>query len=178
MSNLWFTADTHFGHENIIKYCQRPFKDAKHMNEVLVRNWNERVKDEDTVIFLGDFCFRNTPGGKEGEGETNKASFYLNQLNGQKVLVQGNHDRNNTLNTKITALEIEYGGQLIYCVHNPVDFDSKYSINLCAHVHKNWEMKKWGSSYLVNVGVDVWDYRPISFEEIQKRIKLYKEAKA
>ena len=71
--NLWFTSDTHFGHENIIKYCKRPFKSLEHMNMEIIRRWNERVQPDDMVIFAGDFCFRNSPASKErGEGDTHK----------------------------------------------------------------------------------------------------------
>ena len=55
---FWFTGDSHFNHTNIIKYTDRPFKDIYHMNETIIKNWNERVKDEDTVFHLGDFCFK------------------------------------------------------------------------------------------------------------------------
>ena len=71
----WFTADTHLGHQNIIKYCNRPFKTLDEMDTAIIRNWNERVDPDDTVLVLGDFCFRNSPGGKQGEGRQNKASF-------------------------------------------------------------------------------------------------------
>jgi len=58
--NQWFSADDHFGHGNIIKYCNRPFKDSNDMNSSLIRNWNQRVKPEDTVFHVGDFCFQET----------------------------------------------------------------------------------------------------------------------
>jgi len=55
-SRVFFTSDTHFNHANIIHYCQRPFKDAAEMNEILVANWNRTVSNDDTVFHLGDFC--------------------------------------------------------------------------------------------------------------------------
>ncbi|MCD8157335.1 MAG: hypothetical protein LUD77_00105 [Clostridiales bacterium] len=55
---VYFTADTHFGHENIIKYCSRPFPDAKAMNEFMIEAWNSRVTGRDTVYILGDMFFR------------------------------------------------------------------------------------------------------------------------
>lgn len=170
---VFFTADTHFGHANIIKYANRPFKNLIEMDETLVCNWNERVHDEDTVIFLGDFCFRNSAGGKVGEGTMSRAEHHKGRLNGNIVFVRGNHDNNNSLNTKITALELELGGQLVYCVHSPTDFDSHYGINLCGHVHQHWEIRKWGSTYLVNVGVDVWKFRPVSIDEILRRLNQF-----
>lgn len=172
---VWFTADTHFGHANIIELCNRPFKNLEHMNETLIRNWNERIKTDDTIIFIGDFCFKNTPGGKKGEGTTNKAQFYMNKLNGNKVFIRGNHDNNNSLNTKITGLVMEIGGHEIYCVHNPIDFDQNWRINLCGHIHNSWKIKKAGESHLINVGVDVWNFRPVNIQEILKGLNTFKK---
>jgi calcineurin-like phosphoesterase family protein len=176
--NTWFTSDTHFGHANIIKYCNRSFRDIDHMNKSLIRNWNERVKKDDLVIFLGDFCFRNTAGGKQGEGEITVANQYKEKLNGNIVFVRGNHDDNNTLNTKITGLVMEIGGHEVYCVHNPSDFDANWKINLCGHVHEAWKIKTIGTgitkTYLINVGVDVWKYRPINISEVFKALGQYK----
>ena len=54
MSKVFFTSDTHFGHNNIIKYSGRPFKDANHMDEMLIKNWNATVSENDEVYHLGD----------------------------------------------------------------------------------------------------------------------------
>ncbi len=172
--DVWFTADTHFGHKNIIGYCKRPFASLDAMDRTLIRNWNERVKEGDTVIFLGDLCFHNSPGGKTGEGTSKKAADYLSGLNGYKVFIGGNHDGNNSLNTKITALELELAGHKIYCTHNPNDYNPMFPINLCGHVHDDWEIKRYGNSHIINVGVDVWGFRPISIQEILKRLNRFK----
>jgi calcineurin-like phosphoesterase family protein len=171
MTSTWFTSDTHFGHANIIKYTGRPFRDVKHMDETLVRNWNARVKPEDIVIFLGDFCFRNTVGGKSGEGTTNKAEFYRKQLNGNIVFIRGNHDNNNSLNTKIDSLIVKTGGKEIHCVHNPIDARGDYDLNLVGHVHEHWKIKNVDDLILVNVGVDVWNFFPVSIHEILNAVK-------
>ena len=163
----WFSSDYHLGHANIIKYCERPFTNVEEMNEVIIKNHNERVRDEDTVFFLGDFCFRNSPGGKEGEGALNKAEYYIKQLNGNFVFIKGNHDRNNSLKTPIERVVIKYGGKKICMVHNPVHADSNYELNLCGHVHEKWKVR--GKN--INVGVDQWGFRPVSFHEILKIIK-------
>lgn len=55
---IYFTADTHFGHENIIRFCNRPFPDLETMNETLIENWNQRVCSNDTIYIIGDLFFR------------------------------------------------------------------------------------------------------------------------
>ena len=55
-SRVFFTSDTHFNHANIIRFCNRPFKDVSHMNEAIISNWNRVVGPEDIVFHLGDFC--------------------------------------------------------------------------------------------------------------------------
>ena len=55
-SRVFFTSDTHFNHTNIIRFCNRPFKDVSHMNETIISNWNRVVGPEDIVFHLGDFC--------------------------------------------------------------------------------------------------------------------------
>ena len=78
---IYFTADTHFGHENIIKFCNRPFASIEEMDEVLIANWNERVRGNDTVFILGDMFFR-----------ISDAEPVLKRLKGKKRLIVGNHD--------------------------------------------------------------------------------------
>lgn len=75
-------GDTHFGHSNIIKYCNRPFRDVEEMDRVLIKNWNETVSNHDIVIHLGDFAFCARERAKE----------ICSQLNGKKILIKGNHD--------------------------------------------------------------------------------------
>ena len=81
--NTFFTADTHFGHKNIIKYCNRPFASLDEMNETLIENWNKVVSLEDTVYILGDFAYCS---------KTSVEDF-LKRLNGEKHLISGNHER-------------------------------------------------------------------------------------
>lgn len=80
---LWFASDTHFGHVNIIKYCNRPYTDPDHMNRILVDNWNSIVDPDDTVIHLGDVAM----------GKIAETLPIVSQLNGKKKLRPGNHDR-------------------------------------------------------------------------------------
>jgi calcineurin-like phosphoesterase family protein len=154
----FFTADTHFNHANIIDYCDRPFKSAEHMDREVIRRWNEKVKNGDIVVHLGDFGFLR--------GEKDQA-FYSNQLNGKIILIKGNHDHNNSVNTKIESLVIQHGGVHWWCQHRP---ELRYTYNLCGHVHENWKVWKEHGKVCVNVGVDQWDFRPITVQDILKTI--------
>lgn len=163
----WFTSDTHFNHDNIIDYCGRPFKSIKHMDQELIRRWNERVKPKDTVIHLGDFMY----GGSVSQENKRKPDYYLDQLNGNIILVKGNHDSNNGLRTSIESINIKLGGVNWWCQHKPEMLIYKY--NLCGHVHENWEVRVTGRYKVVNLSVDVWDYRPVSIEEILRRLNKH-----
>ena len=79
---IYFIADTHFNHENIIKYCDRPFSNAKEMNEYIIQKWNSVVKEDDIVYHLGDVGF----------GTTEMLKELISRLNGTKILLRGNHD--------------------------------------------------------------------------------------
>ena len=79
----YFTSDLHLGHRNIIRLCNRPFATIEEMDETLIRNWNAKVTNGDTVYILGDLLFRNEKPAEE----------YLKQLKGKKHLIIGNHDR-------------------------------------------------------------------------------------
>jgi len=170
----WFTSDYHFGHANIIKYCNRPFKSIEHMNMEIIRRHNSRVKPDDNVFFLGDFCFKNSEGGKEGEGELTKSAEYLSKLNGRFIFIEGNHDNNNSLKTIIKKLVIEIGGMNINLVHNPIDIDTKYEINFVGHIHEKWKFKR-DKIDMINVGCDVWNFMPITFNEIMKEYSDWKK---
>ena len=79
---IFVTADTHFNHENIIKYCNRPFKDVNEMNEVIINNWNSVVSKDDIIYHIGDYGF----------GTKDELKEIFDKLNGKKYLIMGNHD--------------------------------------------------------------------------------------
>ena len=174
----WFTADQHFNHANVIKYCNRPFKDVNDMNNTIIKRYNERVKDDDIVFMIGDFLFRNSPGGKKGEGLPQKADFFMKKLKGYKIPIKGNHDRNNSLKTPIEKLIIRYGGHRICLVHNPAHADPSFKLNFVGHKHEKWKFKKLDKdSYMINVGVDQWDFKPVSTKSILKYYNKIKSGK-
>jgi calcineurin-like phosphoesterase family protein len=143
----------------------RPFRNIERMNDVLIKNWNQRVKSNDFVIFLGDFMFK----------ESRRAEHFLDRLNGNITFVRGNHDQNNSLNTRIESLVAKVAGQEVFCVHDPANFNNAYRINLVGHIHGYWKVKKIDASFLVNVGVDVWRYNPVSIGEILRAVTQYQK---
>jgi calcineurin-like phosphoesterase family protein len=161
---VFFTSDTHFGHENIIRTCQRPFQDIAEMDEVLVSRWNDCVGPDDTVYHLGDFCFRNSLG----------ADTYLRQLNGKIHLIAGNHDdetvaHHASLFASISLIrEIFLGEHRIVLCHYPMrEWHGSWrnSWHLFGHVHGRLNHQPHGFS--LDVGVDSHDFRPWSYDEIE-----------
>ncbi len=166
---VYFAADYHFGHENIIELCKRLFKNGEDMNSSIVRNHNQRVKEDDVVFHLGDFCFR---GGKEGGKQ--KALYWEKKLNGKIVHVTGNHDYKNNVKSLIKVALMEFGGYQVLAQHKPpIDQDEIPAICdfvICGHVHDRWK-HGWfkgpkGDIPVINVGIDVWNYRPVRLDEL------------
>lgn len=162
MAKRYLWSDPHFSHDNILRYCDRPFKNTQEMDSALVKNHNQLVKPEDTVYCLGDFTMRGTE---------HKPWFQktLSKLNGTKILILGNHD-------KLPALEyVELGFQSVhtslvvddvFMAHDPawVAAIPKDMLMMCGHVHGLFKLVE-RTHRVLNVGVDVWDYRPVLFED-------------
>jgi len=177
--NYWFTADCHLGHKNIIDYCSRPFTSLEDMNATIIRKWNERVKPDDLVFHVGDFCFKSA--NDRGEGENKKAISWEEQLNGKKIFIRGNHDKNNSTKTIIENLVITYDNKIVNLSHDPEKTKSMfYEINFTGHVHNLWQCERVRADFkiidCINVGVDVWNFYPVSFQEIMARYKSWKGA--
>jgi len=161
--NVFLTADTHFDHFNIIRYCNRPFVTSEEMNETMIQRWNETVGENDLVIHLGDFCF----------GHPQK---FADRLNGTLSLVKGNHDRKFYKWFKYRTLynEMSIGRFNVLIRHHPAGkrfrsgFDPKrHHFCICGHVHEKW---LW--DYLsFNVGVDMHNFRPISLQKVEKHLE-------
>ena len=82
MSNFYI-SDMHFGHKNCIAFDNRPFTSVEEMDAAMIANWNQAVSSGDTVYILGDMCW----------GKQSRAIEIMRQLNGDKVLIKGNHDK-------------------------------------------------------------------------------------
>lgn len=155
--NYWFCADYHLSHDNIIKYCDRPFNNVEKMNSTIIKNHNERVNPEDRVFFLGDFRFGDQP--------------TENEFNGRFIFLQGNHDNQRGRKAIIHRLAIDYGGFKMLLLHNPkhiVEDDQRYDLALTAHVHNSWKVSNDYPILAINIGVDQWDFNPISLGDIHK----------
>ncbi|WP_088348277.1 MULTISPECIES: metallophosphoesterase family protein [Rhodomicrobium] len=160
---VFFTSDTHFGHQAIIHLKKRGFASASEMDESLIANWNAVVGPGDTVYHLGDFSYRNTRSGAD----------YLDALNGTIHLIEGNHDQEMLKQdaarfASISQISvIEPHGQLIVLCHYPMrEWDRAWrgSWHLFGHVHGRLDSEPLG--YSLDVGVDSHDFRPWSFGEI------------
>ena len=167
--NLWFLSDTHLGHANIIRYCNRPFKTLEEMDSTIINNWNQRVKKDDMVLFVGDFCF--TKSSEASNSYKNAFVHYRNQLNGNIIFIKGNHDKNNHIKSVIENMTIIYGGQRIFLTHNPMYANPKIYLNLCGHVHDKYKIKRMDDYIIINLSVEQWGYKPIAINEILAAIK-------
>jgi calcineurin-like phosphoesterase family protein len=179
-----FTSDTHFWHENILKYCPgRRYDSIDAMNRDFIARWNARVGAGDTVYHLGDFAL--------GQWEDAKPIF--DQLAGaEKHLVLGNHDRTATqmrsMGWTSVGQELVLKQERILCQHHPQTLEklSKrgFLMQLCGHVHESWSRANTkkvvdpdtGEAYVkaqpdpkgkvINVGVDVRAFAPVTLAEL------------
>lgn len=162
----FFIADTHFGHDAIIRYENRPFKDTKEQEEMLIKNWNEVVEPEDTVYVLGDF------GLSDSKEETMRV---CHALNGKKILVMGNHDTQTPEWYRQCGFEEASPWPIIYegfwiLSHEPLYINENMPYaNIYGHVHANPTYKNY-SRQSICVCVERIDYRPITFDEIRKKV--------
>lgn len=173
MRNIWVISDTHFGHDNIIKYCNRPFANSFVMNEEMRENWNRVVKDGDIVYHLGDVYM-----GKQSDPENVRK--FLSSLKGRKRLILGNHDNGKDqilhhVFQKISMWRMfsEFG---LLLTHVPVHESSLYRgvtgneesppklLNVHGHIHD----KRSPSKDHKCVCVEQINYTPINIEDLRK----------
>lgn len=171
MPDIWVISDTHFGHENIIEYCHRPFKDAMQMSFAIRDNWNALVKPQDKVYHLGDVYMSWTL--------SQKIEDFLGGLHGHKRLILGNHDRGEDpiLQRKFEKISVwrmfpEFG---LLLTHVPVhestlrrgkagnEKNPEMLLNIHGHIHENPSP----TEHHRNVSVEQTAYRPINVEELR-----------
>lgn len=173
-NKIFVTSDNHFYHKNIIAYESRPFTSIETMNEEMIKKWNKVVSKNDLTYILGDFSFGNSLETEE----------ILKRLNGDKILIVGNHDlflQSSHFNKSI-FIDIKYYDEVtiknvtfVLC-HYPFAANDHTKIQLYGHIHSNIGMHQAynlpSNSY--NVGVDINDYTPICLDDL---LYLAKEIK-
>ena len=184
-AKTYFISDTHFNHKNIIKYCNRPFKDVEEMNRVIIENWNNIVTDFDTVFHLGDVGLTNEKDMKE----------IIPKLKGKKVLIKGNHDKKSEKFFReagfrfIPKSPLELYDKKLILSHKPLkdrEIPDEY-INVHGHIHNNplhkidpvtnkieYPKNLYSEKLHINVSVDVTDFKPISLKELLKKVEEMK----
>lgn len=183
-SKIFFTSDLHANHANIIESCHRPFKDEKEMNRVLIDNWNSVVDGDSVVFCLGDFAW----------GGYTKWKDFRDSLNGNIVLIVGNHDRRNLTSTAENELfdfvtqqmYLRIEGRPVYLNHYPFlcyggtyrePEDQVWALH--GHIHlgpnsldgKDVPRMKYLLPTQYDVGVDMNNFAPISWEEVKNKIE-------
>lgn len=189
---IHFVSDTHFGHENVIKYSKRPFGSGEEMDETMIANWNAVVKESDEVYHLGDVAF----------AKEDRVMSIFRRLNGRKYLLFGNHDKLIRKSPRIQSMFEWCKDFHELSIKEPGDKD-KRKIVLCHYSFQVWNQSHHGSFNLyghshgtlpdkeelrsMDVGVDATagrlasegrrypqDYRPISFDEVKRHMKAKK----
>lgn len=159
----FFTADTHFNHTNIIKYCKRPFDTIEEMNETIVERWNAVVSKGDLVYHLGDFSWRD-------------GVHFIRQLHGNIILIKGNHDAD------AMKIKSEFGGVYTLKVIKYKDT----AITLCHYSMRVWDRSHFNAWHLyghshgtlpgqgksMDVGCDCHNFTPVSLEAIEKHMEI------
>ena len=178
---VYFTSDLHIGHDKDFIWRPRGFSSIEEHDTEILKRWNSIVTPEDTVYILGDLCMSGN------EKEWNRV---YKVLNGEKIVIWGNHDTNNKLN----KYQIEYGmtylgfasiyrynkKKMFYLSHYPTlvgNFEEeRFFWNLSGHTHSSNKFE-FGQYSIYNVAMDAHNCCPVSIEQIVKDIDKYKEKK-
>lgn len=159
---VYITADHHFCHTNIIRYCNRPFSSVEEMNEKMIERWNRIVSEEDLVLHLGDFALANTTDLK----------MIREKLHGTIFLILGNHDRKTRMNNSgfivLPTDEIRFYNLVL--THRPLAAIPDKYVNVHGHIHE-----KQTSSRRINASVDMTNFEPISIEKYFRKATLLLE---
>jgi calcineurin-like phosphoesterase family protein len=172
MNQVYFTSDHHFLHNNVIEYCNRPFSSVEEMNQYMIQKWNEKISETDLVYYLGDFAIEK----RDQEKAFINIKKILEQLNGQKILIAGNHDEaylkiyQKYFVEILNYYELEINKQKLILFHYPIEeWNGKYknALHLHGHQHgKNSLMKN-----RLDVGADKHNFIPLSYAEVINEIQ-------
>lgn len=158
---IYLIGDTHFDHQNIIKYCHRPFRDAQEMNKTMVRNWNDTIKAGDIVYFLGDWSF-----GKNAR----PAKYWTGKLNGRIISLKGSHDNVKSAGIKMASSKVlHYKKHAFLFIHDPGQVNNWQNWVIHGHKHNN-NTEDYpfinGERKTINVSVELLDYQPLNIDKL------------
>lgn len=184
--NLWFIADLHLGHRNIIGYAGRPFLSVDEMDHTLITNWNKFVQEDDTVIVIGDMFLCSKA----------QSRAFMKILKGRKILIRGNHDQNANRMRRLgfdfvcDELKITLGGHKLKISHYPYaptfweKLRCKWDTRLLdrrpkdegewllqAHVHQAWKIRP--EKRMICLSVENWNYGPVHANELLRILQKY-----
>lgn len=156
---IFITSDQHFGHDNIIIYCNRPFNNSYDMDDIMILKWNETVSKDDIVIHLGDFALLSKTGCM--------LSTLRDMLNGTIIIIKGSHD---VSKKKLAEAGFIVGSNPMYIgkyilSHVPLaDAEiPKGMINIHGHIHE-----KATRGERINICVEHTNYYPVNIKDIMK----------
>lgn len=190
--NLFFTSDTHFGHKNIIKYSNRPFRTVDEMDSALIDNINETVPHDGVLYHAGDFAF----------GDADFIRSILDRIACRVIFIDGNHDgemRGDVrgkldplsarttrgtplpgikqksvpgLELRVTDSDVPRGEQLIYLCHYPsITWNRAHHGSWMLHGHCHGNLKYPFKGRIMDIGVDPNGYKPVSYEDVKRHMK-------
>ena len=168
----YFISDTHFGHKNVIRFCNRPWKTVQEMNDGMVEIWNDHITDADRVFVVGDVFLM----------DSKDATPIINSLNGYKILIAGNHDRSEKtmLSCGFDEYHREYDYELDgfgiglinhYPMPDTVIVNRGYNFLIHGHIHDPPVIR----GLKINVAVDINDFKPISKLKIMDMMCLLRD---
>lgn len=171
LDKLYFTSDTHFGHFNISKYCDRPYTSRSEMDKDLIERWNNVVPEDGIVVHCGDFMLPHKEDLKEYQ-------HYFHKLNGNILLCRGNHDRIPIITEQVEQLiasvdiaMIKVDGMKIMASHYPM-LAYPADFQVFGHIHTlrdgtnhgvDGDVEEKLRSTQYDVGVDHNDFTPVSY---------------
>ena len=178
---IYYTSDLHFGHENILRLCNRPFATVEEMDEELIARWNKKVHKNDIVYITGDVIWKKS-----------LLSQYMKRLKGIKILIKGNHDvwaKDETTHVNFDKVlsyhEFNHEGHPITLCHYPMlewnasrkDGEKRLGYLIHGHIH-NRISEEYRPLYIkhnaLNCGVDVNNFEPVSFKELLENNMRFK----
>ena len=171
MPSVFLVSDTHFGHNGVCQFMQkdgvtklRPWDNAEDMDEEMVKRWNDRVKPNDKVYHLGDVVMKR------------KSLEIMSRLNGDKVLIRGNHDifKDEDYRKYFRELRAYHVVNGMILSHIPIHSDSlgRFGTNIHGHTHSNRVMLNGEIDFRYHcVCVEQTDFTPILFEDVIRKIE-------